>query len=172
MRAPGGLDMTRAPGTMGGMDRRTGRAVALARRHDRPVGSAAALAFFVVVVVAWALVGVRPAEAYTQRASRLVVKISNRYPLQDSTVTVWARVLDQRGRAIRRAKVTFSWRFRQGTRSGTARTNAKGWAKSRRAISGCQAGQRVLVRVRAVAGGRTVWGTTWFEPRSAGGSGG
>lgn len=79
--------------------------------------------------------------------------ISDPSPMQDSEVTVFARVTDDRGRPVEGARVSFSWEFKTLSRTDQTLTDASGVVSDTRAIGKATKGHAVRVNILAVKGG-------------------
>lgn len=67
-----------------------------------------------------------------------------------STVTVRCRAKDQKGKAIKGARVTFRWRLPEGTRTQTRITDGKGLASASR-VTTCENASQYRARVVVTA---------------------
>ncbi len=123
------------------------------------------LALVIVGALALSVVSaVAVASSRPRTPGRVTCSVSRTVPLQYTSVTVTGKVRDARGRAIRGARVVFTWKFKSGVTTARATANSSGIARSTRNIGGAPAGFRVVVTAKATSGGKSSSRSVSFTP--------
>jgi len=120
----------------------------------------------VVLLTAALMMPVAPSMALAKTKKPTVKAwMLDKRPAQYTDATVYARFKDKKGKPAKNVKVTFTWVYKTASHKVTARTNKYGVAQSTRWISGATIGRKVVIKVRAKVGGRTLNTSTYFIPK-------
>jgi branched-chain amino acid transport system substrate-binding protein len=117
-----------------------------------------------VLLVATILVAGGAGTAYAASRGKITGSVSNPYPLRNHKVTARAVVLNSKGKSVKGASVSFTWKIDGHSYKTTARTNSKGVASSTRSVGTATAWKRVTVALSVRLSGHSVTGAAYFVP--------